>query len=90
MSGSSWEWMFVDDADAGEVAEAERELAERRDVPPGRKFAGCDCDEQRPSDEYRCDECYREVWICADCYTIISGCGCGTCAEGQTLEESGG
>ena len=31
MSGSSWEWMFVDDADAGEVAEAERELAERRD-----------------------------------------------------------
>ena len=31
MSGSSWEWMFVDDADAGEVGEAERELAERRD-----------------------------------------------------------
>ena len=31
MSGSSWEWMFVDDADVEEVGEAERGLAERLD-----------------------------------------------------------
>ena len=37
------------------------QIAERRDEPPGRKFADCDCDEQRPSDEYRCDEYLRRL-----------------------------
>ena len=39
MSMQDWEWMFVDDADAGEVGEAERELAERRDVPQAEEMA---------------------------------------------------
>ena len=39
MSMRDWEWMFVDDADAGEVGEAERELAERRDEPQAEEGA---------------------------------------------------
>ena len=31
------------------------------DVLTGREFADCDCDEQRPSDEYRCDEYLRRL-----------------------------
>ena len=42
MSIQHWEWMFVDDADVEEVGEAERGLAERRDIQPNQTAASTD------------------------------------------------
>ena len=39
MSIQDWEWMFTDNADAEQIADAERELAERRDAPPVEEMA---------------------------------------------------
>ena len=39
MSIQDWEWMFTEDCCHAEIAEAERELAERRDAPPAEEMA---------------------------------------------------
>lgn len=53
------------------------------------RYADCDCDEQVPdTNSYVCENCERDVTICAECYTIIKECGCGHCVGGATFHES--
>lgn len=57
-------------------------------APSCSQLFDCDCDEAHEMEDYRCENCGKNVKVCLGCCTIRSGCQCGHCEDGTTFEET--